>query len=195
MLDRFIEYLNAKITLSKEDIELVQFAVKIKTLRKKQFLIQEGDLWPYHVFVCEGLLRSYRVDQNGLEHIVFFAIENWWAGDPESTLSGNPSKNFVEAIEKSVVILIKDDNFNMLKTSIPGFMDFTNSLITRSLVAFQNRIHDNISLSAEARYLNYLSKYPHLANRVPQHMLASFLGITPATLSRVRKVTKKNKVL
>lgn len=191
MFDRFQKYLSEKIYLSEEEVELIKSVSQIKRLRKRQFLIQEGDLWPYHVFVCDGLLRSFRVDENGSEHILFFATENWWAGDPESTLSGKPSKNFVEAIEESVVLLIKESDFERLKSTIPPFRDFINSLITRSLVAFQNRVHSNISLSAESRYLDYLEKYPQLANRVPQHMLASFLGVTAATLSRVRNAIGK----
>jgi CRP-like cAMP-binding protein len=186
MFDAFRKYLEDKTSMSEKDYELIESVSVVKKLRKRQYLLQKGDIWPYHVFVCDGLLRCYRVDDKGDEHIIFFSMKNWWAGDTESTISGNPSNNNIEAIEDSVVLLIKDGDFEMLKSKIPVFRDFINTLITKSLIAFQDRVHSDISLTAEERYLHYIDKYPQIALRVPQHMLASYLGVSTETLSRIR---------
>lgn len=191
MFDVFQRYLAEKAKLTAEDFELIRSVSIIKTLRKHQYLLQQGDHWRYNAFVCNGCLRTYRMDEKGGEHIMHFAIENWWTGDRESLLSGQPSRSNVDAIEDSVVLLISGDNFEMLKNSIPLFRDLVNLLVDRSLVATQNRIHTQISQTAEEKYTDFLIKSPMLANRVPQHMIASYLGISAETLSRVRKQTSK----
>ncbi|XZF14099.1 Crp/Fnr family transcriptional regulator [Chitinophagaceae bacterium MMS25-I14] len=186
------EYLSGKMILTGEDWALIEAVCTIKKLRKHQYLLQEGDVWKYHAFIAEGCLRRYKIDDNGVEHTLQFSPENWWAGDRESLMNGTPSKYNIDAIEASTVILIKNADFDMLCKQIPAFNDFINLVLQRSLNASQERILTAISMNAEEKYLHFINTYPQLNNRLPRHMLASFLGITPESLSRVKsKLTKR----
>ncbi|HLF52636.1 Crp/Fnr family transcriptional regulator [Flavobacterium sp.] len=191
MFKVFEDYLSEKISLSPQDFELIQSVAVIKKLRKHQYLLQEGDIWTYKAFVCQGLLRSFRTDDKGVDHIIQFSIENWWAGDIESGSLGHPSKNNIEALEPTTLLLFSSKDFEMLETKIPVFKDFVTALISQSYIASQNRVHDNISMNSEERYSKFLKTYPQIANRVPQHMIASYLGISAETLSRIRKQIQK----
>jgi CRP-like cAMP-binding protein len=123
--------------------------------------------------------------------VLSFAVENWWTGDRESLLSGNPSRFNIDAIEDAEIVLINKVNFDQICKEIPVINEMVNAILQKSFVASQNRIHAAISLSAEAKYLNFIEKYPDFVLRIPQHMIASYLGITAETLSRVRKTTSK----
>lgn len=191
MYDIFKQYLDSKIALTTEESAYIRSFCILKRLRKKQYLLQEGDVWKYNAFITKGCLRTYAVDERGNEHIIAFAVENWWTGDRESLLLGEPSKFNIDAIEESEVILITKSNFAILCKAIPAFNDMVNAILQRSFIASQNRIHASISYSAEEKYLNFLNIYPGLALRIPQNMIASYLGITPETLSRVRSQTPK----
>src|SRR5258708_674546 len=191
MFDIFKAYLNAKATFSPEETELIRSVSVIKKIRKHQYLLQEGDVWRYHAFICAGCLRRYRTDDQGVEHTIQFTAENWWTGDRESLMNGTPSKYNIDAIEDSVVLLIRNEDFEMLCKKIPAFNELVNTILQRSLNASQERIHASISLSAEEKYQHFVQSFPNLANRVPRHMLESYLGITPETLSRIRNQTAK----
>jgi CRP-like cAMP-binding protein len=191
MIHVFKKYLADKIIITDEEWAMFEQYGVIKKLRKYQYLLQEGDVWKLNAFVCKGCLRKYHVDDKGIEHIVYFSIENYWAGDRESLLSGMPAKSNIDAIEDSVVLLYSIEHFELLKSKIPAFKDFTISLLDRSFVASQNRVHSFISQTAEEKYLDFIKTSPQIANRVPQHMIASYLGISPETLSRVRKLAVK----
>lgn len=116
-----------------------------------------------------------------------FSPENYWTGDRESLMTENPSKFNIDAIEDAEILLIKKEDFEKLCIQIPKFSELVNTILQKSFVVSQSRIHSNISLSAEDKYQNFLQKFPSIANRVPQHMIASYLGISPETLSRIRK--------
>lgn len=182
----FKKYISEKAELSEEEWAFIEPLCVIKKMRKQQYLLQEGNVWQYHAFVCEGLLRRYSVDNKGIEHILQFCTENWWAGDRVSLMNGTPSRYNIDAVENSVVLLIQKESFELICEKIPAFNQLINTILQRSLNAAQERIHVAISLSAEEKYLDFLNTFPNLANRVPRYMLASFLGITPETLSRVR---------
>lgn len=191
MIDVFIQYLRQRITLTEPEIDRIRTLSTVKKLRKKQYLLQEGDVWVYNAFVAKGCMRSYAVDEKGLEHVMGFAVENWWIGDRESLLSGLPSRFNIDAIEDSEVVLIKNDHFDLIAQEIPAFREMINAILQKSFVVSQNRIHAAISYSAEEKYLNFIRQFPAFAQRVPQSMIASFLGITPETLSRVRSQSAK----
>lgn len=186
MFDVFIDYLRQRIPLSESETEWIGTMSILKKLRKKQYLLQEGNVWSYNAFVVSGCLRSYAVDEKGLEHIIAFAVENWWIGDRESLLSGQPSRFNIDAIEDSEVVLITQENFQRISQQIPAFNEMVNSILQKSFVVSQNRIQAAISYTAEEKYLNFVRNYPAFAQRIPQSMIASFLGMTPETLSRVR---------
>ena len=191
MIDNFIRYLTDKITLSDEEVARIKAVAIVKRLRKKQFLLQEGDKWRYNAFVSSGFLKTYAIDSQGHEHIINFAPENYWTGDRESLINGTPSKFNVDAIEDSEVVLIEKDNFDALCATIPQLNDLVHAILQRSFIVSQNRIHANISQSAEEKYQYFLDKFPHIANRIPQHMIASYIGITPETLTRIRRNAAK----
>ncbi|NVM62504.1 CRP-like cAMP-binding protein [Mucilaginibacter sp. SG538B] len=191
MFEQFKEYIGQKATLTEADYAKIEAVCIFKKLRKKQYLLQEGDVWKYNAFITKGLVRFYSVDENGRENIVSFAKENWWTGDRASLLTGEPSKNNIDAIEDTELILITKTNFDRLCRDIPAFNDMVNAILNKSFITSQNRIHSAIAFTAEQKYLDFVQKYPDLSLRVPQAMIASYLGITPETLSRVRKETVK----
>ncbi|WP_431241439.1 Crp/Fnr family transcriptional regulator [Flavobacterium sp. P21] len=191
MYEVFQNYLNSKITLTDSESELIKSVAVIKKLRKKQYLMQEGDVWNYNAFITKGCVRTYSVDDKGIEHVLSFAVENWWTGDRESLLSGEPSRFNIDAIEDSEIVLIRKADFDMLCKEITVFNDMVNLILQRSFVASQNRIHSAISYTAEEKYLNFIQKYAGFALRMPQNMIASYLGITPETLSRIRNQSAK----
>ena len=191
MFDIFRKYLEDKITLTNEDYELIESVSLFKKLRKRQYLLQAGDISRFHAFVCKGFLRYYYVDEKGQEHIMQFAPENYWTGDGASMDSGLPSKYNIDAIEESEILLLKKEDFEMIRKTIPAFNDFVNETLKKNAVVLQERIHVNISLSAEEKYSDFISKYPSISNRVPLHMIASYLGLSAETLSRVRNQSAK----
>jgi len=191
MFTVFKGYLLEKINLTDPELEQIESVSTIKKLRKRQFLLQEGDVWRYNAFVCKGFLRTYFIDNKSQEHIMNFAPENHWSGDRESLTSELPSKYNIEALEDSEILLINKPDFEMLCKTIPVLNDFVNAILQRRFVVMQERIHNNITYSAEEKYNSFISKFPSIANRIPQHMIASYLGISAETLSRVRKPSSK----
>jgi CRP-like cAMP-binding protein len=187
----FRKYVEGRILLTEEQYGRLQSLCIIKKLRKKQYLLQEGDAWKYHAFITKGCMRTYSIDEKGLEYIIYFGIENWWIGDKESLMFNQPSKYNIDAVEDSEVVLFTDPNFNLACKEIPAFNDMINNILQRSFANSQSRIQAAISYTAEEKYLNFLNKYPGFATRIPQNMIASYLGITPETLSRVRNITAK----
>ena len=191
MIDIFRKYLADRITLIDQEFELIESVTVFKKLRKRQYFLQEGDVCHFSAFVCKGLLRYYYVDKKGQEHIMQFAPENYWTSDRESMASGMPSKYNIDAIEDSEILLLKKEDFEMIRKTIPAFNDFVNETLKKNVMVLQERIHVSISLSAEEKYCNFISKYPAINNRVPLHMVASYLGVSAETLSRVRSQSFK----
>ncbi|MBS1661224.1 MAG: Crp/Fnr family transcriptional regulator [Bacteroidetes bacterium] len=191
MFNVFQAYLQDKITLSEEEMDRIRSVSIVKKLHKKQFLLQEGDVWKYDAFVSKGCLRTYSINEKGLEHILNFAVENWWTGDREGLLSGLPSRFNIDAVEDSEVVLFLHANFLRLCQEIPALDSLVNTILQRSFVTSQKRIETFLSYTAEQKYGYFLEKYPHLVARVPQTMIASYLGMTPETLSRVRNQLSK----
>lgn len=191
MSDIFFKYLSSQFPLTEAEFESFRKVITIKKLRKKQYLLQEGDIWRYNAFVSKGFLRTYRVDDKGQEHYLQFSIENWWAGDRQSYIADEPATYNIDAFEDSEVVLISKEDFEDLLIEFPAFNRFMRNLMEKSFIALRNRIHSNISFSAEEKYQDFLKTYPNMTNRMPQHMIASYLGITPETLSRVRNQAAK----
>lgn len=186
MFESLAVYLKKEAGLSDEELELVQQVTIEKKLRKRQYLLQEGDVSNYNCFVVKGCLRLYRIGKDGAEHILRFAIENLWISDCESYNSGLPAKGNIDALEDSELLLIRKRDFDALTYTIPKLQLFRERLDAISYDHSQNRILSNISETAEEKYINFIQLYPEIYNRVPLHMIASFLGVSRETLSRVR---------
>jgi CRP-like cAMP-binding protein len=186
MFENFASYLIENAGLTDEELHQVKQVTVMRKLRKRQYLLQEGDICHYNCFVAKGCLRNYRVSEDGNEHILRFAVENWWLSDPESYNNGTASKNNIDALEESELLLIEKQDFNKLLADIPHFREFIYNLKAKSFDASQNRIMSNISETAEEKYSSFIKMYPNIFNRVPLHMIASYLGVSRETLSRIR---------
>lgn len=186
MFEAFERYLKEKADLDAEEINAFKAVSIEKKVRKRQYLLQEGDVCHYNCFIAKGCLRMYTIGGDGIEHILRFAVENWWISDRESYNNDNPSKCNIDALENCEVILIDKPNFLHLLATIPKFKTFTDGLLARSYDAIQNRVISAISYSAEERYQNFITRFPDIFYRVPLHMIASYLGVSRETLSRVR---------
>lgn len=158
-----------------------------KKLRKKQFLLNEGEVCKNIGFVNFGCLREYTIDNKGTEHIIQFAIEDWWVSDLHSFLSGKPATENIDALEDSEVLLLEKSARDELLNSCPKMEKFFRILIEANHVATHQRITDSLSTTAEERYLKFINTYPKLFELIPQNQIASYLGITPQSLSRIRK--------
>ena len=181
MFEAFRKYLEGKIALTDQDYQLIESVSLFRKLRKRQYLLQAGDVCRFNAFVCKGFLRCY-VDEKGGEHIMQFAPENYWTSDRESMDTGLPSKYNIDALEDSELVLLTEESFEMIRKTIPAFNDFVNETLKKNIVVLQERIQVSISLPAE---------YPSIGNRVPLHMIASYLGVSAETLSRIRSQMSK----
>jgi len=186
MFEAFEKYLTVKADLNIQEIEAVRAVSKLKKIRKRQYILQEGDVCHYNCFVVKGCLRMYRVGEDGIEHILRFAVENWWMSDRESYNNNIPSKCNIDALEDCELILIERTDFLHLLATIPKLKQFIDSLLARSYDAIQDRVMGAISYSAEEKYQNFITRFPDIFYRVPLHMIASYLGVSRETLSRVR---------
>jgi CRP-like cAMP-binding protein len=187
MFETFAKYLSDKgVDLTENELQQIQSVCSFKKLRKRQYLLQEGDVNHHACFIIKGCLRNYRIGEDGIEHILKFAVENWWMSDLESYNNDTPSKNNIDALEDCQLLLIEKKDFDMLVDEIPKFREFRDRLKSKSVDSLQNRIMSNISDTAEERYFNFMKSYPDIFNRVPLHMIASYLGVSRETLSRIR---------
>ncbi|HEV2830712.1 MAG TPA: Crp/Fnr family transcriptional regulator [Hanamia sp.] len=184
------ELLHAKITetisLTDEEFNFCKTLFSPKKLRKRQYLLQDGDVCKYTAFVEKGMLRTYTVDEKGNEPILQFSMEGWWVADLYSFFTGEPSQFNVEALEDCELLLITEPSWNILLEKIPAFERYFRILIQNNLIATQRRLMGTMSETAEEKYLKLIENFPGCIQRVPQHMIASYLGITRETLSRTR---------
>lgn len=174
------------IEITDEEFEVAKTLFLPKKLRKKRFLLQDGDPCKYTVFVEQGLLRSFTIDEKGNEHILQFSLQGWWTADLYSFLTGEPSPYNIQALEDSELLLITQPAWDQLLEEVPAFERYFRILIQNNLIATQRRLMVTFSETAEEKYLRLLRDHPEIIQRVPQHMLASYLGITRETLSRIR---------
>ncbi len=187
MFELLLKKFDEKIILTSEEKEASKTFFIPKKLRKKQFLLQEGDVCKYVAFIEKGFLRYYSIDDKGVEHITQFAFEGWWIADQLSFLTGRSSVNNIEALEDSELLLLTRSSEEQMLEKIPKLERYFRILLQNNLINTQKRLASSLSHSAEEKYNELLISCPSIPQRVPQHMMASYLGITPETLSRIRK--------
>ena len=186
----FFQKFNEKIPLTPEDEVLIKKFLTPKKLRKRQYWLQEGDICKYICVLEKGALRAFVLDEKGNEHTTAFALEGWTMGDLSSYIKAEPATLNIEALEDSELIQISKNSFDTLLEKMPKFQTYIRILMTDAYMAIQKRSTNMISLSLEERYKAFLDMYPSLPQRVPQHMIASHIGLSPETLSRIKKRIK-----
>lgn len=186
MFELFLASVKEHISITEEEFEFCKTLFIPKKLRKRQFLLQEGDICRYTAFVEKGMLRTFTVDDKGNEPILQFSMEGWWVTDLYSYLTDEPSRYNIEALEDCELLLISKPSWNILLEKVPAFERYFRILIQNNLIATQRRLIGSMTETAEEQYTKLIASFPTCLQRVPQHMIASFLGITPETLSRIR---------
>jgi CRP-like cAMP-binding protein len=184
--DPLLNYFDQLIPLNMEEKELVGSKFHARLFRKRQYVLQEGDICTQLYFVLRGCLRMYRIDEKGGAHILQFAVENYWINDLGSFHCMKPSVLNIDALEDTVVLAIGLDDLISLFTSAPKFDRIFRVLMENSFIRLQERLLQNISSTADERYQSFLEVYPHLINRLSQIQIAAYLGVTPEFLSRLR---------
>ena len=188
MHESLIKYFNsyANTPLSEDDVMTIKSAFTPKKLRKRQYLLQEGEVCRHTAFIVRGAMRQYSVDDKGEEHITRLYIENWWATDRESLMKHSPSIYFIDAWEDTDCLLITGAAFTDLVTRIPTLSEWMRNVDLNFAIASQRRLNAAISLSTEERFHDLEKSYPEFLQRFPQHIIASYLGVNRETLSRIR---------
>ncbi len=193
MINTINEYLSETLEVPRQAVSECSVHYLTKKIKKGDFLLREGEVCNGTYFVNKGLLRMYSIDKNGKEHVIQFAPERWLISDRSSQFFGDKSSYFIDAVEETEVITLKNEFFKNLHEHFPATVENNDMLLHRHIRSLQNRINSLLSDTAEERYLAFIKMYPDLMLRVPQWMVASYLGITPESLSRVRKeLARKN---
>ncbi|MEJ7740220.1 MAG: Crp/Fnr family transcriptional regulator [Chitinophagaceae bacterium] len=191
--DLLLKNIAMHISLSPEEKDHFVSYLKIKKVRKKQFLYQEGDIHRHVVFVTEGCLRSYSIDPHGFEHIVQFALPGWWIGDMHSLISQQPGSMYIDAVDDTKIIMLLKSDLDQLYLTIPKLEHFFRILAENAFAAYQRRQIDNLSLSAKERYEKFCSLYPSLIRCLSQKQVAAYIGVTPEFLSKMLNHTPLHK--
>ena len=186
-----LEYFDRSFPLNEKEKELIRAKFHSRLFRKRQFVLQEGDVCTQFNFVVRGCLRTYKIDEKGNTHILQFATENNWINDLGSFHGVKPSALNIDALEDTVVLQISRDDLISLYKEAPKFDRIFRVLVENAFVRLQERLLQNISSTAEERYQSFLELYPHLINRLSQVQIAAFIGVTPEFLSRLRNIRSK----
>jgi len=181
-----LEHIARYVTLSPDEKESVAGLVTLEEVHKKDFVLKAGEICQANYFISKGCFRMYFVKDSGQEHTIHFALENWWVTDFTSLEGRQPSNVFIQAIEPSEVVLLTRDDQDILFQKVPSMERYFRMIAQRAFAASLMRIQYLFELSVEERYLQFSRRFPEFVERVPQYMLANFLGFTPEVLSKIR---------
>ncbi len=187
-MESLLNYINKYITtpVSESDFKNISSHFVYKKIRKKQYFLVEGEVCKYFAFIVKGAMRKYHVDENGKENIVNLYTENWWAGDRESFIMLTPSEYYIDAWEDCEVLLITKEIMLKLSCEFNAFKEMMLKMDEKNNIAAQKRITSSISFCAEKRYLDFITTHPQFLQRFPQHIIASYLGVTPEFFSKMK---------
>lgn len=183
----FIHQFSTFFPFSEEEKQLIDERTVMRQVKRKELILEEGYVCKYYSFVLKGCFKMYHIDDKGVKHNLQFASENDWIADIGSFYSEKPSKVYIEAIEPAIILQIEQQKLYYLFTNIPQLAISFKIVIENSFIELQNRLLQTFSSTAQERYLSFLEQYPHLNNRLPNTQIASYLGITPEFLSKIRK--------
>jgi len=187
-----LENINKIVTLTPEEEQLILTQVEVKYYKAKSMLLKAEEVSRNTYFVQRGVVRSFTINDQIIEHVLHFACEGWWIGDMYSYIAEKPGNLFIEVLEDAEIVCVSKETHQLLYQKIPKLERFFRILAENSLVAHQERLIDNLSLTAEERFEKFCSKYPTLIQRVPQKQVASFIGVTPEFFSKMKaKLLKK----
>jgi len=186
MSEMLIKNLSRHVTLSNEEEEIILSLFTARKFRKHQYILQEGDITRHESFVAQGLTRTYEVDDKGQEHIVQFGPEDWWVGDMYSFLTETPTRYNIDCLEDTEVFQVTKGDLERLYLRVPKLERHFRIMIQNAYIASVHRISSTLQKTAAERYQEFIGKYPQIHQRVPNHQIASYLGITPQSLSRIR---------
>ncbi|MGP8215957.1 MAG: Crp/Fnr family transcriptional regulator [Bacteroidia bacterium] len=186
MFEVFRNYLKTKTSFTDQQFKVICSIFTPKKIPKGTIILREEEICQNYFFVTKGCLRSYIIDENAKEHIIQFAPENWWISDQNSIMKLEPAMFFIDAIEDSEVLVADRDFNDQFSAILPNGSLVIKTLNLNSYKSMQKRVITLLSASAEDRYLEFIKTYPTIAARVPQKMIASYLGIAPESLSRIR---------
>jgi len=181
-----LQNISKHIQLTKDEAKYFTSLLKEKTFKKKQFYVRENEICLHSVFVIKGCLRGYTIDENGFEHILQFAPPDWWIADMYSLISQKPGNLNIDAIEDTNVLLLSRTDQEKLFINVPKFERFFRIITENSLVSSRQRLLDNMSLTAQQRYAAFCEHYPMLIENLSQKLVASYIGVTPEFLSKVK---------
>ena len=174
------------VSFTDEELEVFNFLLKHKAFPKKACLLRAGEVCNFEGFIVKGALRKYYIDDNGSEVIIQFGVENGWISDIASFSDQKPGNLFIETLEDTELLILDPKSKESLLKQVPKFERFYRKLVERNISTMQNRLYFSIAKTAEQKYLDFLEHYPSIPQRVPQHYIASYLGMTPEFLSKVR---------
>ena len=190
-MQSILENISKHVALTPQEQELFLSKTETKPFKAKTILLNAGEVATCTYFVNSGILRSFNINDNIIEHVLHFACEGWWIGDMYSYISGKPGNLFLEVLEDAEVVIITKENQQQLYQEIPKLERFFRILAENSLVSHQERLMDNLSLTAEERFEKFCSKYPTLIQKVPQKHIASYIGVTPEFFSKMKSRSLK----
>jgi CRP-like cAMP-binding protein len=180
------DHINRFVTISPEDKAFIEECITVQDVHKKDHLLSAGEICPANYFIIKGLFRMYFVKETGIEHTIQFGLENWWITDFTSLENHKPSKLYIQAVEPSEVAVLTRANQERLFRQVPPIERYFRLIAQRAFAASLVRIQYLFELSVETRYEQFNRLYPEFVQRVPQYMLANFLGFTPEVLSKIR---------
>ncbi|GEM64268.1 cAMP-binding protein [Sphingobacterium faecium NBRC 15299] len=187
MFDVLFSHIEHKVALTDAEKSAIATFFTFKKIRKKQFILEEGDICMHLSFVNKGLIKSYRLDEKGNEHISLFGWEGWWISDFNSYINQQPATLYIDAVEDTELFLLSRAAYEQLTLDVPIMDRYFRLLYQNSLVTKDERLISSNSYSAEEKFQRLIQSNPEIMQRVPQHLVASYLGLAPETLSRIRK--------
>jgi len=194
MFEHFEAYITAKASFTKDELKLIRSQSTEKKIRRRQIQLHEGEVCRHKIFVAKGLLRTYCTKDDGTEYTMRFSPENWWTTDHESFSNQTPAKCNIEALEDTDAILWTRESFGALLAAIPTLKSVTDKIMSGVIDASQKRILMHISYTAEEKYQEFVNDFPDVFGRVPLHMVASYLGVSRETLTRIRQTQFKRQL-